>query len=108
MAKTNGAVKVLEGVVAGVALGVAASMFLSTKKGKEIKNDVSGMVADFYKYISPKLKKVQKMGEKEYKEFMKNSAMQYSKTKKISEDMAKQLTKEVQQSWKHFSKHLGK
>ena len=107
MAKTNGAVKVLEGVVAGVALGVAASMFLSTKKGKEIKNDVTGMVADFYKYISPKLKKVQKMGEKEYKLFMKEAAEKYAKTKKISEGMTKQLIAEVQQSWKHFSKHLG-
>ena len=108
MAKTNGVARLLEGAVAGVVLGVAASMFMSSKKGKEIKNDITNIMADFYKYISPKLKKAEKMGEKEYKEFMKNSAMQYAKTKKISEGMAKQLVKEVQQSWKHFSKHLAK
>ena len=55
-----------------------------------------------------KVKKIEKMGEKEYKEFMKNAAEQYAKSKKMSEDMAKQLVKDAQQSWKHFSKHLGK
>jgi len=107
MAKGN-AVKFLEGAVAGVALGVVASMFLSSKKGKEFKKNIAGATADFYKYISPKLKKLGKMGEKEYKEFMKNAAEQYAKTKDISADMAKDLAKNVQQSWKYFSRHLGK
>jgi len=107
MKNVNG-VKFLEGTVAGLALGVAASMFLASKKGKELKNDIADTSADFYKYISPKLKKVQKLGEKEYKVFMKSAAEQYSKTKKISEDTASQLIKEAQQSWNHFSRHLAK
>ena len=111
MAKGN-TTKFLEGAVAGIALGVAASMLLATKKGKEVEKQVTAsmedIMADFYKYVSPKVKKIEKMGEKEYKEFMKASAGQYAKTKKISEDMAKQLVKDAQQSWKHFSKHLGK
>jgi len=111
MAKGNTA-KFLEGAVAGIALGVAASMFLSSKKGKEVQKEVvssiESVMADFYKYVSPKVKKIEKMGEKEYKEFMKNAAGQYAKAKKLSEDMAKQLIKESQQSWKHFSKHLEK
>ena len=106
MAKGN-ALKFVEGAAAGLALGVAASMFLASKKGKALKNDITDVTADFYKYISPKVKKIEKMGEKEYKEFMKASAGQYAKTKKISEDMAKDLVKDAQQSWKHFSKHLG-
>jgi gas vesicle protein len=107
MAKGN-AVKFLEGAVAGVALGVAASMFLASKKGKEIKEDISDVMADFYKSISSKVKKIKKMGEKEYKKFMKDAAEQYVKTKKISGDMAKHLVEEAQQSWEHFSEHLGK
>jgi gas vesicle protein len=111
MAKGNTA-KFLEGAVAGIALGAAASMCLATKKGKEVQKDVvkniEDITADFYKYISPKVKKIQRMGEKEYKEFMKNAAGQYAKARKISESMTKQLIKESQQSWKHFSKHLGK
>ena len=107
MAKNNTS-KILVGTVAGIALGVAASMFLTTKKGKEVKKTIESTMADFYKYISPKVKKIEKMGEKEYKEFMKTAAMQYSKTKKMSDAMTKELIKESQQSWKHFSRHLGK
>lgn len=113
MAKSNkgNVTKFLEGTVAGVALGVAASIFLASKKGKSIKvnviKSIEDVTADFYKYISPKVKKIEKMGEKEYKEFMKNAAEQYAKTKKISEDVASQLIGEVQQSWQHFSEHLG-
>ena len=40
--------------------------------------------------------------------FMKSSAEKYAKAKKMSEETAKNLVKEAQQSWKHFSKHLGK
>ncbi len=107
MAKNN-SFKFLEGAVAGLALGVAASMFLASKKGKELQDDMADIVADFYKSVSPKVKKIEKMGEKEYKLFMKNAAEQYAKTKKMSEEVAKQLIKDAQLSWKHFSKHLEK
>jgi len=107
MAKGN-TFKFLEGTVVGIALGVAASVYLALKKGKISKEDIADVTADFFKYIYPKLKKIKKMGEKEYKLFMKNAAKQYIKTKKISADKAKQLIKETQQSWKHFSSHLGK
>ncbi len=107
MAKGN-TLKFLEGAVAGIALGAAASMFLSSKKGKELKNEIGDITADFYKSASPKIKKIKKMGEKEYKEFMKSSAERYAKAKKISEGMSKELIKNAEQSWKHFSKHLGK
>jgi gas vesicle protein len=102
----NNSMKLLEGAIAGIALGVGASIFLASKKGKEIKGDVHDMLADFYKYISPKIKMVKKMGEKEYKEFMKMSAEKYAKAKKMSEAVTKEFVKEAQQSWKHLSKHL--
>ena len=107
MAKNN-TLKFIEGAVAGLALGVATSMFLTSKKGKELESNIEGVMANFYKYISPKVKKLGKMGEKEYKEFMKDAATKYAKSKKVSEEMAKNMIKEAQQSWKHFSKHLGK
>jgi len=107
MAQGN-TIKFIEGAVAGLALGVAASIFLSSKKGKELREGVVDVTADFYKSVSSKVKKIGKMGEKEYKIFMKDAAEKYVKTKKISEDIAKDLVKDAQQSWKHFSGHLGK
>ncbi|MDP2741263.1 MAG: YtxH domain-containing protein [bacterium] len=105
MAKNN-TQKFLGGAIAGLALGVAASIFVSSKKGKELREDVKDRMADFYKYIVPKVKKIEKMGEKEYKEFMKNAVGQYSKARKISEDVSKEIVKEAQKSWHYFSKHL--
>jgi gas vesicle protein len=107
MAKGN-ATKFLQGTVIGLALGVAASIYLGLKKGKIVKEDIADIMADFYKDIAPKLKKINKMGEKEYKLFMEKAAVQYAKTKKISAKMAKQLMAETQKSWKHFSSHVGK
>ena len=105
MAKPKGTLKFLEGAAAGLALGVAASLFLTSKKGKELRKDVKEKMADFYKYIAPKVKKMKQMGEKEYKEFMKGAALQYGKAKKLSADMTGELVKEAQKTWKHFSKH---
>ncbi len=104
--KKGSGTKILEGTIAGLALGVAATLFMSSKKGKELRNNIADVSADFYKYISPKLKKAQKMGEKQYKEFMKNSVAQYAKAKKLTESMTKELVKEAQQTWKHISKHI--
>lgn len=100
--------KVLTGVAAGIALGIAANIFLKSKTGKKVKAGVKDITADFYQYISPRIKKIGAMGQKEYSEFMKKAAHEYGKAKKISEAAIKDLVKEAQGSWKHFSKHLGK
>ncbi len=107
MAKGN-ATKFLQGTVIGIALGVAASIYLALKKGKIVKEDIVDVTADFFEYISPKVKKIEKMGAKEYKLFMENAVEQYAKAKKISAKMARHLLKEAQESWKHFSRHLDK
>jgi gas vesicle protein len=108
MAKNNNGFKFLEGAVAGIALGVAASLFLSSKTGKKITKEAGDYLADFYKHIAPKVKKMEKMGKQEYNEFMKNAVGQYSKIKKMPEEATKELIKNAQQSWEHFSHHLGK
>jgi gas vesicle protein len=100
--------KFLEGTAAGVALAVAASIYLASKRGQAFEENLAKVMADFYKYISPKVKKIKKMGEKEYKVFMENAVVQYARTKKVSASIAKQLVRETQQSWKHFARHLGK
>jgi gas vesicle protein len=96
--------KVIAGAVAGIALGVAAGLFLQSKKGKKMRKDAENYVADFYKYISPKLKKIEKMGKEEYQEFMDGALEQYAKAKKISGPMIKELKATVQKSWSHFAK----
>src|ERR1700680_397885 len=109
MAKKNkGGAIFLEGAVAGLVLGVAATVLMESKKGKAFQQQVKEKAVDFYKYIAPKVKTIKKMSEKEYKEFMKVAVVQYAKAKKISEAVTKELVKETQKSWSYFSKHLGK
>ena len=105
MTKGN-TLKFLEGAAVGVALAVAADIFLSSKKGKALKNDVSALLAGFYKSISPEIKKMGKIGEREYKAFVKNAADQYAKAKNMPTDIAVWLVKKAQKSWKEFSKNL--
>ena len=56
MSKKGNTLKFVEGTVAGVALGVAASMFLSSNKGKSIKiniiKSIKETTADFKSSIS--------------------------------------------------------
>jgi len=100
--------KFLQGAVIGAILGAAAGMFINSEKGKEVAENAKDMMADFYKSVAPKIKKLKKVSEKEYKEFMKIAAEKYSKAKALSEEKAKELIDETQKSWKHFYKHFGK
>ncbi len=98
--------KMMEGVVAGAVLAVAAGIFLTSKAGKAVQKDMRAKAAEFYKSVSPKLKKMKKMGEKEYKLFMKNAAAQYARAKKMTEKEAAELMKDAQSSWSHLARHL--
>lgn len=100
--------KFLQGAVVGAILGAAAGMFMNSKKGQQVVEDAKDIMADFYKSVSPKLKKMKKITEAEYKEFMKTAAEKYSKAKQISEEKTSELIGEAQKSWNHFYKHFGK
>jgi len=97
----------LQGAAIGMALGVAAGLFLNSKKGKQLREDAKERMADFYNYVTPKIKKIGQMTEREYKEFMKQAAMQYGKAKKLSGDMIQELADEAQHSWKQIAKHAN-
>ena len=53
--------------------------------------------------IPGQVKKIKKLGEKEYKIFMKGAAENYAKLKKISGNMAEQIIEKAQESWESFS-----
>ena len=96
----------VEGVLVGAALGVAAGLLFAPKAGKKIRGDIRNRAADFYKHISPQLKKLKNMTGAQYKAFMKTAVKAYAKAKKLSGKEAADLSKYAQQFWKHFVKHF--
>jgi len=97
----------LEGAVIGTALGVTAGLFLASKKGKQLQKDIKQKVIGFYAYVAPKLKKIKKLGEKEYIAFVENAAKNYSKAKKFSAAETKILMAEAKKTWKHLKKNAS-
>ncbi len=96
----------LEGGLIGAALGVGAGLLISSKFGKKLGTKAKDLSADFYRYISPQIKKVKKMGEAEYKKFVEEAMKKYSKSKKLTELEAKKLVKDAHGAWKHLKKNL--
>lgn len=96
----------MEGALVGAALGVAAGMLFAPKSGKKLRKDIGGRVADFHKYISPKIKQFKNMSESQYKTFIKNAIAGYSKARKLSNVEARELAGYAEKFWKHFKKHF--
>lgn len=99
-------VKMLEGALAGAVLGVAAGLLLTPESGKALRRDAKRKTAEFYKELAPQLKRMKKMGEKEYQAAVQKAMAGYKKAKKLSEKEAKELTKKAHASWRELKKHL--
>ena len=91
--KKGNALKLLEGALVGAALGAAAGLLLAPESGKDLRKDLKRKSAEFYRHLAPELKKVKKMGEKEYQAAVKKAMATYSKAKKLSADEMAALMK---------------
>ena len=98
--------KFLSGALIGAALGVAAGIFANSETGKEMRKEVKDKMADFYKTITPKIKKMKDVGEKEYKAFITKALDDYNKDGKFNAEDLKNLAKQAHASWKHLKKNL--
>ncbi len=103
----NTKAKLLEGGLIGAALGVAAGIFLMSETAENLGGDLKKKSADFYEYLAPKLKKMKKMGEADYKIFVENAAKAYGKSKKLSAEESKILMDMAHKSWNLFKKHIS-
>ncbi len=98
--------RILEGTLVGAVLGIAAGMLLAPESGKKMRKDIKKLYGDFYRYIAPKVKKLERMGETEYHAFVAEGIKKYAKAKRLSLEEEKMLAKEAKRSWGHIKKHL--
>src|SRR3989344_439891 len=102
--KKNNTIKVIEGGLVGMTLGVAAGIMLAPESGKKFRGDIKKKSAEFYAYLAPKLKKIKKVGEEEYDSFLNNAIKSFAKTKHLSKKEISSLVSQAKKSWKHIKK----
>lgn len=96
--------KLVEGALIGAALGIVAGLALAPKAGEELRADVLKRVNEFYAYLAPRLKKLKKMGEKDFQDFVVKAARAYAKARKLSAEESESIIAEAKKSWKHIKK----
>jgi gas vesicle protein len=98
--------KIFTGALAGAAIGVAAALFLTSQTGKKLRKNLSARAADFYKYISPQLRKLRRMSQEEYEAFIDEAVKRYGKLKKLSGPEILALAREAKKVWGQLAKYL--
>ena len=101
--------KFTSGAMIGAAIGIAAGIALSLIDGKKVKSGVSSAkreAALIYKNAAPKLKKLKKLGEKEYHTFIESAVLNFAKAQKISKSETEEILKETKKYWQQIKKHL--
>ena len=106
MAKKGNAGKVLEGALAGAALGIAATMFYGSKAGKKAQKKAKVAAGKFYRHMAPKVKKMKKVGEAQLKAYAVKGVKEYAKAQKLSAAEEKMLLAEAKRAWQYAQKHL--
>jgi len=97
---------VLAGGLIGAALGVGAGLLAESKLGKQLGGKAKHLSADFYRYMAPKIKKVRRMGEAEYKKFVAEAMARYAKDKRLSQSEVQHLVRNAHAAWKHLKRNL--
>ena len=99
-------VKILEGTLVGVALGVAAGVLLAPNSGKKTREYLKNLSGDFYNYITPKIKKLKKISEAEYNLLVAKGMKRYAKAKLLSLPEQKVILGEAKSFWEQIKRHI--
>lgn len=100
--------KILGSALVGAVLGVATGMLLAPKSGKNIRKDIMKVSGDFYKHISPQLKKLKATGGAQYVKVVEEGAKKFAKLKKLSVKEEKVLVRVAKDLWKDFKKSTAR
>jgi hypothetical protein len=88
-------------VISGM-VGTALFMFLQTKKGQQIKNQLKDNLDDLYEDVGQKLQNLGDTTKEKYDEIVATLVDQYSQKKMLATGIAVDLTRELQKKWLAF------
>lgn len=96
------------GLAAGAVIGLAAGLFLQSRKGKELTHDAMKKAQLLQKQVQKKLNESGVMTKEKYEEVVDYVVGYYTKTKEIAAKEIPQVKKYLLGQWKTIEKELKK
>lgn len=96
------------GLAAGAVLGLAAGLFLQSRKGKELTRDAMKKAQLLQKQVMKKLDESGVLTKEQYEEMVDYVVNYYTKTKEIAAKEIPQVKKYLLSQWKVIEKELKK
>lgn len=92
--------------MAGALFGVAAGIFMSSKKGKQLAKDLKKHTHDIEGRLRQELEKAKKVGEREYEDAIDTVLAYYTKSRSIAKSEVPALRRYLVGRWSEVQKEL--
>lgn len=96
------------GLAAGAILGLAAGLFMQSRKGKELTKDAQKKAAELQKQVMKKLKEGQELTKDKYEEVVDHVIAYYTKSKQLAAKEVPQARKFLMSRWKGIESEIKK
>jgi gas vesicle protein len=106
--KSNAAGAVGAGLAAGAILGLAAGLFIQSKKGKELTKDARKKAMALQKQVMKRLQKTGEMTKATYEEIVEDVVKYYAKSKDIAAKEVPEVRAFLLSKWKEVEAEMKK
>ena len=96
------------GLAAGAILGLAAGLFMQSRKGKELTKDAQKRAMALQKQVMKKLKEGQELTKEKYEEVVDHVIDYYTKSKQLAKKEVPQARKFLMSRWKGIEAEIKK
>ena len=93
-------------LAAGAAMGLAAGLFLQSKKGKQVTKDAQKKAAALQKKVMRKLEGIEEMSKEKYQEVVDDVLAYYEKTKEVAKAELPEVRTYMLRRWKEIESRL--
>lgn len=94
------------GIAAGAILGLAAGLFLQSKKGKELTKDARKKAMVLQKQVMKRLEKAGEMSKDVYEEIVDDVVKYYAKSKDLAAKEIPEVRAFLMSKWKEIEKAM--
>lgn len=96
------------GLLAGALVGMAAGLFVQSKKGKALRKDIQKKGLQFQGKLMKELKNAKDLSKEKYEEIVDKMLAYYEQTKDIAKSEVPEVRKFLMKNWTEVSKQLKK